>query len=185
MLFRSKGFLERKRQHFVHFYVPLARFDEVVRTERAWYGCAGSTYIAILSSHPQVVEDDELQVPARKSGHVVALGSESESGSFTQFRAEHHESLLSFNGRTLRYKDPEYQLRYRSKFWKEGRLVQTEYPRLDSPFVKVERKGLVYDINSEPSRDSGSRDSAWRDSASRLVLDFRKQTRRVKDDGHE
>ena len=190
-----KGFLERKRQHIVHFYIPCDRFDEVVRTERAWYGCVGSTYIAILSSHPQVVEGDELRVPARKSGHVVILGSEAESGSLVQFRAAHQESMLAFDGHTLRYKDPAYLLRYRGGFWKDRNPVQTEYPRLDSPFVKVERKGLVYDINFEPSRDSASRDSALRDSAlrdsgspdsaSRLVLDFRNPTRRVKDGGHE
>jgi hypothetical protein len=180
-----KGFLERTRQHLVHFYIPVTKFDEVIRTERAWYGRVGSTYVGILSSHPHVVKDDELQVPAQKSGHVVILGSARESGSFEAFRAGHHESMLSFNGRTLRYKDPAYLLHCRGTFLKDQCPVETEYPRLDSPFVTVQRKGLVYDINFEPSRRSASRNSASRNSASRLVLDFCKGTRSVKEGGHE
>jgi hypothetical protein len=68
-----------------------------------------------------------------------------------------------------------YLLHYRGMFCKDGKPVETEYPRLDSPFVTVPRKDLVYDIHFEPSRSF----------ASRLVLDFRKRTRSVKESGHD
>jgi hypothetical protein len=165
-----KGFLERKRQHFVHFYLPFTRFDEVVRTGRAWYGRVGSTYIAIISSHCHVMEDDEIRVHAKKSGHVVALGSESESGSFVQFRTEHQESMLVFNGSTIRYQDPAYLLHYRGGFRKDRNPVEADYPRLDSPFVKVQRKDLVYEIDCGPSQ---------------LRLDFRKVLRIIEDGDNE
>jgi hypothetical protein len=164
-----KGFLERGRQHFVHYYVPVERFAEIKHETNAFYGRINDTYLAILTSHPIQVNGDEFIITAKKSAHVVILSSKRESDSFEAFQQAHRADQLAFQGKRLDYQEQSYILHYKGRFLKDQNEVSTRYPRLDSPFVNVKRKALLYEIEAEGMR---------------LNLDFQTNERTTKGDSH-
>lgn len=137
-----KGFLERMRQHFVHFYVPFGLFDEWHLTNTAFYGRVGDAYLAIRSSHTLQKKDDELQIHAKKSAFVVVLSSQSEAGSYASFREKQSAKDLCFNGRRLTFGAS--MLVYQKAFAFEGRVEQTAFPRLESPYANRLADGSLF-----------------------------------------
>lgn len=132
-----KGFLERERQHFVHFYVPFGKCDEISTTQSAFYARIGDAYLAVLSSHPIRTNEDELQIEARRAGFVVILGSVSEDGDFGAFQDTHRPDKLVFRGRALKYGNDRLVFR-------RVDMAAPPFPRLESPFAKILSDGRLF-----------------------------------------
>jgi hypothetical protein len=132
-----KGFLERKRQHLVHFYVPFQKCDEIVSLPRAFYVRVGESYAAILSSHMIETADDEWIVRAKQCAFVVILGSKEEDGSFEAFQGAHDPSRLSYQRRTLRYGND-------SLAYKRIGNDSAAFPRFESPYAKRLNDGRLF-----------------------------------------
>lgn len=137
-----KGFLERERQSFVHFYLPLARLDDIRRAERSIVCRAGDSYLAIVASAPYREKGgEELIFEGLRSGYAVLLGCAREDGSFEAFSQRIAAASLSLKGGSLSFDcGASYRLDYRGRFSVDGRERSPRYPRFDTPFVYAERK---------------------------------------------
>ncbi|HAE22304.1 MAG TPA: hypothetical protein DCG47_08285 [Spirochaetaceae bacterium] len=137
-----KGFLERKRQKIVHFYLPLERFDELIRSERSIMCRAGESYLAIVASaRYEEKNGDELLFTGPVTGYAVVLGCAREDGSFEAFSRRLMASRLSLQGRSLFLNcGKNYRLDYRRRFSVDGQDRSPDYARLDTPFARADRK---------------------------------------------
>lgn len=134
-----KGFLERKRLHFTHAFFPKAKFDQVITEEKAVYGRAGDSYIALLA--PKALEwkdDEEIVQPGALTAWVCRLSSARDSGSFEGFIREAGSEPLTFKRLKLAYGG--LSLEYKKGFRVNGKAVSRDYKRLEAPWAVIERK---------------------------------------------
>ena len=138
---QRKGFLERKRLHLYHFYVPKNHFDEVVIQTKAFYGRVKNSYLAILSTSDHIHLEDEIIIHGKKSGHVVVVSSSVIDHSFEEFVNKYPISSVKYRHNQLEFHgDDDLVLQYRSRFLVNGVNTSTQYDRFDTPFVKEKRK---------------------------------------------
>ena len=137
-----KGYLERNRQKYVHFYFPVNKFEEVIELDTRIYGKVKNSYIAILSSNPYEIKDDEeMIIQGDTSQFVVILGSAEQYGLFSEFVDMIQESSVLFNTKKIQFlMDHTYELKFNSTFKVDHQIIPTDYPRYDTPFVESLRK---------------------------------------------
>lgn len=152
---KRKGFLERLRQAFVHFYFPKDRYDEVIFHDRAIYARKQTAYVAIIADSLYEVREEELLFPGRRMGFAVVMG-ESDESDFQAFIAANPSSALIRRGKILEYAcDKVLSLRYNRDFIVDGNRHNPDFNRFDTPFVHAEREpkmivldhaGLTYEM---------------------------------------
>ena len=137
-----KGYLERNRQKFIHFYFPVNQFEEVIELDTRLYGKVKNSYIAILSSKPyEIKNDEEMIIQGDTSQFVVILGSAEQYGLFSEFVDRIQESTVLFNTKKIQFlMDHTYELKFNSTFKVDHQIIPTNYPRYDTPFVESLRK---------------------------------------------
>ena len=137
-----KGYLERNRQKFIHFYFPVNKFEEVIELDTRLYGKVKNSYIAILSSKPyEIKNDEEMIIQGDTSQFVVILGSAEQYGLFSEFVDRIQESTVLFNHKKIQFlMDHTYELKFNSTFKVDHQIIPTNYPRYDTPFVESLRK---------------------------------------------
>jgi hypothetical protein len=142
------GFLERTRQRFVHFYFPVARFDEVRRDTQLIMARKTDSYLAILSTQPYTLHhEDELIYQGDRCCFAVIMGDRATFGSFRNFMTQLQSYNLNRRGnRLICQADRRLEVVYRGEFSIDGLTVDTAYPRLDTPFVSAPRKPQHLDI---------------------------------------
>jgi len=137
-----KGYLERNRQKFIHFYFPVNKFEEVIELDTRLYGKVKNSYIAILTSKPYEIKDDEeMIIQGDTSQFVVILGSAEQYGLFSEFVDRIQESSVLFNTKKIQFlMNHTYELKFNSTFKVDHQIIPTDYPRYDTPFVESLRK---------------------------------------------
>ena len=137
-----KGYLERNRQKYVHFYFPVDQFEEVIELDTRLYGKVKNSYIAILSSKPyEIKHGEEMIIQGDTSQFVVILGSAEQYGLFSEFIDMIQESSVLFNTNKIQFlMDHTYELKFNSTFKVDDQVISTDYPRYDTPFVESLRK---------------------------------------------
>ena len=137
-----KGYLERNRQKFIHFYFPVNQFEEVIELDTRLYGKVKNSYIAILSSKPyEIKNDEEMIIQGDTSQFVVILGSAEQYGLFSEFVDRIQESTVLFNTKKIQFMmDHSYELKFNSTFKVDHQIIPTDYPRYDTPFIESLRK---------------------------------------------
>ncbi|MHA6484932.1 hypothetical protein ACX1C1_23870 [Paenibacillus sp. strain BS8-2] len=151
-----KGFMEKERADFTHAYFPYDKFDEVVHEGRYLFGKLGRTYIALigkeqLEANPQDASD--VIQRGLLTYWICELGNQATFGSFHSFIESIRARSIRFHNNTLVYKcDIEYALTYKGNFRIDGKIINTNYDRFDTPFVKAERKPKEINVSFEGSR---------------------------------
>ncbi len=137
-----KGYLERHRQKFVHFYVPFKRFDEVIKQEDKIYFKTKNTYMVIfMSSTYQIKDDEEIIIDGIYSQFVIILGSKDIHQSFESFVKRYDQAEVIFKKHHISLVDEKhYLLKMKKPLMIDGKKIQTAYPRYDTPYVKASRK---------------------------------------------
>ncbi|TAH70339.1 MAG: hypothetical protein EWM47_05650 [Anaerolineaceae bacterium] len=136
---QRKGFLERSRPQMSHVYFPKSHFNEVVIKEKAVFGRSGETYIALLGVHPlEYNNEDEIIQRGAVTAWICELSSKDEAGSFEEFITQIMTAQVTFAGNILTYKNQ--ALTYKKAYQVDGVLVNAEYDRFDTPYVKAKRK---------------------------------------------
>jgi len=137
-----KGYLERNRQKFIHFYFPVNKFEEMIELDNRIYGKVKNSYIAILSSKPYEIKDDEeIIIQGDTSQFVVILGSAEQYGLFSEFVDMVQESSVLFNHKKIQFLlNHTYELKFNSTFKVDDQVIRLDYPRYDTPFVESLRK---------------------------------------------
>lgn len=141
-LTRRKGYLERKRQDFIHIYFPIEKMDNHQIELNHAFGQSGTGYIAIKTTHQiEQISSEELIIRGKHAGFVVIMGNASKNGSFENFKHQIKTSTLESNKHRLRlFCDDIYVMRFKRGLWVDGKKINTDYDRYDTPYVKSMRK---------------------------------------------
>jgi hypothetical protein len=107
----------------------------------------GGAYLALIGREPlregpegpdELVQEGSLAYWICELGRAVDWEGR---GGFAGFRAAILARRIEWKGRRLLYEgEKRLELEYRGEFRVDGRLVDTEYPRLDSPWGGAPRK---------------------------------------------
>jgi hypothetical protein len=146
----KKAYMERELIPWTHLYFPTDLFDRTVIRERVLFGETGGTYVAVLATSPIVPNPDdssEFFQRGRETCWICELGSASDDGTFEGFVERIDASTLAYDRRTLIYENGrQYRLRYQGEFSVDGDVIDLEYPRFDTPYVKSPRGARVIDV---------------------------------------
>lgn len=152
-----KGFLERTLNRFTHAWFPAGKFDEVVHHGRYVFGRLGDTYVALIGRYPlQFAEGSgsDLLQRGKVTYWICEVGKCYRPGDFPDFIHDIESRWIDFDGRSLAYqtRTGEIRLRYKGRARVNKRIVDTRYPRLDTPYVKAPRKPEELDIRHNGKR---------------------------------
>lgn len=162
------GPMEKSMLLFTHAWFPEGLFDEVILDERRIFARVDSTYVAVtggelLSYIPdsggdrQSEERNELIQTGKDTWWITELSSETEDGDFQSFLNRISGNPANFNPEAsggagiLSYRSAgkKYELEYNREFRINGNLIDTDYDRFDSPYVKVARNPDTVNISWE------------------------------------
>lgn len=161
---------EKQPYHFIHAYLPVKEFDEVIEIGGFIFVRSGSSFAALkmLGGPMQWTKegnwkDREVISPGKKNGTICEVGEIDDFGSFENFRDEIMRNKIVF--------DPgQMKLSYHSK--RNGKLtidntslrllndklVDLDYPLFESPYLKSEWDSGLISLKKDKTK---------------LVLDFR------------
>lgn len=136
-----KGFLERKRQGFIHFFVPFKLFDEVIQEEKEIYLRVQDTYASLQFSKNYEVKEDEVIIKGKYIQAVVTLGSKREHESFENFRGVimQQELLMTRFGIYLEDLKHAYRVNFVDKLIIDKKMERLQYYRYETPYVETMR----------------------------------------------
>ncbi|TRY18548.1 hypothetical protein FOJ82_05310 [Tessaracoccus rhinocerotis] len=167
------GFLERERLRFTHLFWPTERFDEHTMGLHPgggnWLAArCGEGFIGVVSMRPlQLGAEPEPQSVVQSgdvTGWVVLMGSADE-GSFAAFCERVRTMPVTHTvGRrpregsiTATLDGVAHELRWDGGLHRDGVRLATDYPRLDTPFVRAER----FPTRLHVSHDGHTLDLDW------------------------
>ncbi len=143
----KKGFMERTLNMFTHAYFPYNKFEQVVHIKQRYiFAEQNGTYIALIGRNELSYQDDnrcDLIQYGTETYWICELGRRERWGSLQKFIENIQNRVIIYQGRTLSYQDEngrQYRLEYNKDFSIDGQIVDTEYPRFDTPYVKAARK---------------------------------------------
>lgn len=149
-----KGYLERKRMNFVHFYFPIEKFDEVIQKDQMIFGRVNDSYIGIISSLPYHIENnDELIYHGKLSHFAVVLGDKFHYLSFDAFVKMLSISSFTATKKSLAFTlDNSYLLKFKKEFYLNNKLVNTNFERYETPFVESPRNPKEFFIQYQEQK---------------------------------
>jgi hypothetical protein len=145
---KNKGLLEQELLHISHAYVPENDFDEFILDENTLFARKGSIYVAVIGNNSLTYApgEDKNRYDLIQTGQstywITEISSAEKDQSFPEFIKRLRANAVSFKENTLSYTSEgnRLELSYGKDFKLNGNLVQTEYPRYESPYVKADRK---------------------------------------------
>ena len=165
----NKSILEKDLLHFTHSYFPTEMFDSVVINENYAFGKKDSAYVALIGKNKLTLKSgstDDLIQKGDKTFWIISAGSVEKDGSFEQFCEKILNSKIIFdeNKMNLIYESAgkSYTLIFEGEFFVNGKVIETNYYRFDSPYIKAVRKPDTME---------------FRFNNKYLTLDFNKQKR--------
>ncbi|HPE75245.1 MAG TPA: hypothetical protein PLC80_04120 [Draconibacterium sp.] len=150
---KKKGLMEMALLDFTHAYFPKDLFDTVFISENYAMGKKGDAYCAFITANPLAFKEnttDDLIQPGKQTFWITEAGSPSEDGSFEAFCNRIRQNQINFNPKTLELKyysnGKNYELKFGGEFILNGKTIDTNYSRFDSPYVKAEKKDKTINI---------------------------------------
>ena len=153
-----KGLMEKERQLFTHAYFPKAKFDLTRRVhDKLYIAQKEQGFIALFSLHPlEEKGEDELVQHGVETCWAAVMGGEEyvDLDAFEKrmqlyaFDKINAELALLDNGDTVNY----WALAYKKGFVVNGKVQDTDYPRLECPFARVKRDPKEYVIQAGGKR---------------------------------
>lgn len=139
---QRKGFFEGRRHELVHIHFPFVLFDQT-RLGPTWVaGRRGNSYIGIVASHHfEQISETEIVQRGTQTGYAVVMADDEEFSSLADFLRELKQSRLSLSAHRLSLASPSggFELVWKGEFRVNGRPVNTQYPRYESPSVQAPR----------------------------------------------
>ena len=145
-----KGFLERSRPELTHAYFPFEKFDQVIfDNPNIVIGQKGGAYIALISLSPLEKKDNcELIQKGMITGWAALLGDVEEYESLDVFAGYANRCKLELAGRRLTLNaENVLEIEFKKGFRVDGKLVNTNYQRIESPFANVPCKPQTIDVD--------------------------------------
>jgi len=149
----KKGIMEMALLDYTHAYFPSELFDTVTISENYAIGKKGETYAAFIGMNPLKFREnttDDLIQQGKQSFWITEAGSLEEDGSFNEFCKRIISNNLTFDSENLvlnyRSKGKNLQLKFKGDFMVDGKLVDTNYDRFDSPYSTAKKKAETIKI---------------------------------------
>jgi len=149
----KKGLMEMALLDFTHAYFPSELFDTIVITENYAFGKKGETYAALIGRNALNFREnttDDLIQQGKQTFWITEAGSLSDDGSFDEFCQIILSNKLTFNAENLELvynsNGKNYKLKFAGEFILDGKPVNTNYSRFDSPYSKAEKKDKTIQI---------------------------------------
>jgi len=148
----KKGFMEKSLLHFTHAYFPREKFHEVIIDNNYAFGRYEDVYVVLIGRNPLEYGEgstDDLIQNGRETYWICEISTKDEEGSFENFIQRIKSNAVYYKNKKLTYttNNTTYELHYGRDFYINGRKVETQYPRLDSPYGVVQRKPEVFELN--------------------------------------
>ena len=150
----KKGLMEADLLDYTHAWFPKEQFDSTLVIGNFAMGKKGNTYCAFIGKNPfkfRAETTDNLIQQGKQTFWITEAGSKDENGSFGEFCQRIQKNSLTFNSQNLELtyisKDKKYQLTFDSDFLVNGVVVNTKYPRYDSPYCKADKKAQTLNFN--------------------------------------
>lgn len=144
----NKQIFDFKKDELVDYtyaYFPQSKFDETVIEGKYAFGRLGDIYITLIGKNDlnyQLNSDENLIQKGKKTYWITELSS-IEDESFENFmtRIKNNEVVFNEKSITLTYNSyKKLDLTYRGYFKVNDAIMNTEYKRFNSPYVKADRK---------------------------------------------
>jgi hypothetical protein len=138
------GPMERKILPFTHAWFPTAAFDAFEVAGPWAFAASGTAFIAVRGIGDLELRDtgDELIQRGRDTAWVIEMAGRGEYPDFEAFKAALRSRPFSWKAGSLAYGLPDRELRldYGKGFFLDGKRVDSDYKRFESPWAEVERK---------------------------------------------
>jgi len=138
----SKGLMEKRLIDYTHLYFPRELFDEVTLEGNRLFASYRGTHIAFIGKNElRWNPEQEDIIQEGKVTWWIAEASTSEAESFDQFVGRVSSNSVRFENNTLTYGSAgkSLSLAYNGDFRVHNRVVSTDHPRYDSPYIVAER----------------------------------------------
>jgi len=154
----KKGMMEKSLLDYTHAWFPKENFDTVVVSGNYALGKKGRTYCALIAKNNLTFRKNttnNLIQNGEKTFWIMEAGSETEDQSFDKFRQRILSNQCDFDSVSLvlnyRSGGKKYQLNYGKDFLLDGKPVNTNYDRFDSPYCKAVRKAdaITFELNGK------------------------------------
>jgi hypothetical protein len=150
---KKKGIMEMDLLDYTHAYFPSELFDTVVISENYAFGKKGKSYAAFIGKNPLKFREnttDDLILQGKQTFWIIEAGSLEEDGSFGEFCNRIISNELTFDDENLilnyRSKGKNLQLKFKGDFLVNGKPVNTNYDRFDSPYSQAKKKAETIEI---------------------------------------
>ena len=148
---KKKGMMESALLDYTRAYFPSYDFDTAYIEGRYAFGKLGETYCAFIGMSEFKWRDedrDDLIQDGKQSFWITEAGSKSEDVSFEIFVNRIRNNSVRFNPDllSLEYESNQilYQLEFGKNFSINGKVIDTQYPRYDSPYVQGNKKDKTF-----------------------------------------
>jgi hypothetical protein len=143
----KKGIMEMDLLGYTHAYFPMNEFDSAFVAGKYIFGKKGETYCVMIGAENLEVRDgtvDNIIQKGKKSYWITEGGSGKSDGTFVDFieRIKANPIVFDIAAHALTYQSngKSYQLTYGEDFLVDGKKMDTDYARYDSPYLQANRK---------------------------------------------
>ncbi len=155
---KKKGLMEMDLLDYTRAYFPSEKFDTAFIDRNYAFGKKGETYCAFIGKHDFYFRDDsadDIIQKGKQSFWITEAGSKTDDGSFGKFVERIKNNAVVFNQEILeliyRSNGRDYLLKFGADFMVDGKIINTDYSRYESPYIKAEKKDktLTFEYNGE------------------------------------
>ena len=154
----KKGILEADLLDYTHAYFPSQLFDTSFVKSNYAFGKSGEAYFVFITknalSYRNGTTDDLIQ-EGKRAFWITEAGSKTVDGSFEDYYKRIKSNKITFDEESLILKyisqGKMYKLKFGEDFYLNGKLVNIDYPRYDSPYTQVKKKDktMTYSFNEK------------------------------------
>lgn len=151
----KKGMMEMALLDYTRAYFPSEQFDTAYIDRNYVFGRKGETYCAFIGTNSFEFRDeakDDIIQKGKQTFWITEAGSETEDGSFEAFVKRIKNNKVSFSSESLELKyqskGKNYELKFGDDFKIDGKKIDTNYIRYDSPYIKAETKDKTLTFNN-------------------------------------
>ncbi|MBI1932831.1 MAG: hypothetical protein HYS24_09880 [Ignavibacteriales bacterium] len=151
-----KQLMELDLLDYTHAYFPTELFDSVYISKNYAFGKKDSAFVAFIGRNNLVMKQnssDDLTQDEKKTFWIIEGGSTIEDKSFKIFRERILNNKIDFDATNLiliyESNEQKYQLTFNDNFLLNEKIINTEYNRYDSPYIKAKTKAPELNFNYE------------------------------------
>jgi hypothetical protein len=149
----KKGMMENDLLNYTHAYFPKEKFDTILLRENFVFGKKGETYCVLIGANKLKYRDgtnDDIIQKGERVYWITEASSKTQDGTFENFvhRIQNNAIAFNVNNLDLSYysKNNRYEMRYNSCLMVNGKVIDTNYSRFDSPYIKSDKKAETLKI---------------------------------------